>query len=211
MDADRMDDMAEPDEKVHDEIAQLESENAALREEILSLRQFIDSMQNLMEAVEQPLPEAELMELLSGVLANALNTIDASDGSLLVLDEDSNELVFVITHGEAASEQIAWQRLPPGEGIAGWVARNRRATIVNDAQADDRFYPAMDRELGFKTHSVLAAPIIGGGRVLGVIEMLNKKDDKLFSVGDQTLLTLMCRFAGELLYTVIQQNQDKKG
>ena len=202
--------MSESDEQLHDEAAQIEAENAALREEILSLRQFIDSMQNLMEAVEQPLPEAELMELLSEVLSNALQTISASDGSLLVLDEDSNELVFVITQGESAKEQLAWQRLPPGEGIAGWVAKNRRATIVNDAQADDRFYPAMDRELGFKTQSVLAAPIIDGGRVLGVIEMLNKKDDKLFSVGDQTLLTLMCRFSGELLFTVIQQNQSKK-
>jgi GAF domain-containing protein len=202
--------MSESGEQFHDEAAQIEAENAALREEILCLRQFIDSMQNLMEAVEQPLPEAELMELLSGVLSNALQTISASDGSLLVLDEDSNELVFVITQGESANKQLAWQRLPPGEGIAGWVAKNRRATIVNDAQADDRFYPAMDRALGFKTQSVLAAPIIGGGRVLGVIEMLNKKKDKLFSVGDQTLLTLMCRFSGELLFTVIQQNQSKK-
>ena len=203
--------MSESDEQVGDEIAELESENTALREEIRSLRTFIDSMQNLMEAVEQPLPEAELMELLSDVLESALATINASDGSLLVLDEDTNELVFVITHGYAAKEQLAWQRLPPGEGIAGWVAENRRATIVNDAQADDRFYPALDRELGFKTHSVLAAPIIGGGRVLGVIEMLNKQDDKLFSVGDQTLLTLMCRFSGELLYNLIrQQTQSKK-
>ena len=202
--------MSESSEQFHDEAAQIEAENAALRKEIRYLRQFIDSMQNLMEAVEQPLPEAELMELLSGVLRNALQTISASDGSLLVLDEDSNELVFVITQGESANEQLAWQRLPPGEGIAGWVAKNRRATIVNDAQADDRFYPAMDLALGFKTQSVLAAPIIGGGRVLGVIEMLNKKNDKLFSVGDQTLLTLLCRFAGELLFTVIQQNQSKK-
>ena len=202
--------MRESEQQIHDEIAQLASENAALREEILRLRRFIDSMQNLMEAVEQPLPEAELMELLHGVLRNALQTIGASDGSLLVLDEDSNELVFVITHGDIANEQLSWRRLPRREGIAGWVASNRRATIVNDAQADDRFYPAMDRDLGFKTQSVLAAPFIGGGRVLGVIEILNKRNGKLFSVGDQTLLTLMCRFAGELLFTVIQQNQDKQ-
>ena len=202
--------MSESDQQVLDEIARLESENSALRDELRSLRTFIDSMQNLMEAVEQPLPEAELMELLSDVLGNALQTINASDGSLLVLDEDTNELVFVITQGEAGKEQLAWQRLPPNEGIAGWVAKHRRATIVNDAQADDRFYPALDRELGFKTQSVLAAPIIGGGRMLGVIEMLNKKDDKLFSVGDQTILTLMCRFSGELLFTVIQQNQAEK-
>ncbi len=202
--------MSESDEQVHDEIVQLESENAALREEISSLRQFFDSMQNLMEVLEQPLPEAELMELLSTVLGNALQTVGASDGSLLVLDEDNNELVFVITQGEAVKEQLAWQRLPPGEGIAGWVAKNRRATIVHDAQADDRFYPALDRALGFKTQSVLAAPIIGGGRVLGVIEMLNKMDGKVFSGSDQTLLTLMCRFSGELLYTVVQQSQVKK-
>ena len=203
-----MDSMRESEQRVHDEIAQLASENAALREEILSLRQFIDSMQNLMEAAEQPLPEAELTELLHGVLCSALQTIGASDGSMLVLDEDSNELVFVITHGDVATEQLTWQRLPAGTGIAGWVSSNRRATIVNDAQTDDRFYPAMDRELGFKTQSVLAAPMIGGGRVLGVIEMLNKKNGKLFSVGDQRLLTLMSRFSGDLLFTVIKQNQD---
>ena len=201
--------MNEPSVQVDDEIVRLESENAALREEILSLRQFFDSLQNLMEVVEQPLPEAELTELLSKVLGNALQTIGASDGSLMVLDEDSNELVFVIIRGEAVNKRLAWQRLPPGEGIAGWVAKNRRATIVNDAQADDRFYPAMDRDLGFNTQSVLAAPIIGGGRVLGVIEMLNKMGGKVFSGGDQTLLTLMCRFSGELLYTVVQQNEVK--
>ena len=202
--------MSEADEHSQDEIARLDKENAALRDEILSLRKFIDSMQNLMEAVENPLPDAELMELLSGVLDNALQTISAENGSLLVLDEDTNELVFVITHGNFSTEQLTWRRLPPGEGIAGWVAKNRRATIVNDAQVDDRFYPAVDRELGLETHSVLAAPIIGGGRVLGVIEVINKKNGKLFNMGDQTLLTLMCRFSGELLYSVIQQNQEKK-
>lgn len=201
--------MIDGEEQGQEEIARLESENASLREEIRALRQFIDSMQNLMEAVEHPLPDAELMELLSGVLDNALQTINADNGSLLVLDEDTNELVFVITHGDFAKQELTWRRLPPGEGIAGWVANNRRATIVNDAQVDDRFYPAVDREFGFQTNSVLAAPIIGGGRVLGVIEVINKRHGKLFNMGDQTLLTLMCRFSGELLYTVIKENEGK--
>ncbi|MDX1433181.1 MAG: GAF domain-containing protein [Gammaproteobacteria bacterium] len=199
-----------PEDRLQDEIQQLDSENEALRNEIRSLRRFIDSMQNLMEAVEHPLPDVELMDLLTRVLANALETIDADNGSLLVLDEDTGELVFVITHGDIAHEQLAWRRLPPGEGIAGWVVKNRRATIVNDAQVDDRFYPGVDKELGFHTRSVLAAPIIGASRVLGVIEVLNKHEGKLFSVADQTLLTLMCRFSGELLSAMIQQNQQKK-
>ena len=202
--------MSTPEQQLQEEIELLETENAALRSEIRALRRFIDSMQNLMEAVEHPLPDAELMDLLSRVLANALDTIDADNGSLLVLDEDTGELVFVITHGDISQEQLAWRRLPPGEGIAGWVVKNRRATIVNDAQVDDRFYPGVDKELGFHTRSVLAAPIIGASRVLGVIEVLNKHEGKLFSVADQTLLTLMCRFSGELLSAMIQQNQVKK-
>jgi len=49
-----------------------------------------------------------------------------------------------------------------------------------------------------------AAPLIGGGRVIGVVEVLNKKDGKLFTIGNQTLLSVMCRFAGELMFTTVK-------
>ena len=44
----------------------------------------------------------------------------------------------------------------------------------------------------FNTRSLLAAPLEGGGRVLRVIELLNKRDNRLFSLGDQTLLSIIC-------------------
>ena len=188
----------------------LVEENQTLRAELLSLRQFIDSMQNLMDAVENSPPEAEIMDLLDQILSNARSTIDANDGSLLVLDEDTDELVFVISQGEIPRQHLHWRRLPPGEGIAGWVVQHRRATIVNDTQTDARFYGGIDEELQFNTKSLLAAPLIGGGRVLGVIELLNKHDQKLFSTSDQTLLNLICRFVGELLYTLIRNNQEQQ-
>ena len=52
---------------------------------------------------------------------------------------------------------------------------------------------------------------MGGGKVLGVIEVLNKRDGNLFNHSDLTLLTLMCRFCGELLNTLIQQQSDRTG
>ncbi len=189
------------------EVPKLEQENKRLRHEVLALRQFIDSMQNLVEALEQPKQEFEIMELLSQVLKNALETISAKDGSLLVLDDDTWELVFVVTLGDLPKDNLVWRRLPPGAGIGGWVAENQKSVIVNDVQSDERFYPAIDEEFGFKTRSMLAAPVIGGGKVLGVIEVLNKHDGRLFNHDDQTLLTLMCRFSGELLTSVIQQNE----
>ncbi len=188
---------------------QLAAENQRLTRELHALRQFIDALENLTEAVEHPKGEGEVMDLLTDILGNARQTIRAKDGSLLVLDEDSGELSFVLSQGAIPQEQLAWRRLPPGKGIAGWVVENRRATIVNDAQMDDRFYAHIDEELHFKTRSILAAPIIGGGQVLGVIEVLNKEDEEPFTVDDQTLLTLMCRYAGELLHTLIQQDKQQ--
>lgn len=185
------------------ELERLEAENHALRQESLTLRQFIDSMQNLMEAVEGPKNDKEIVELLGDILENARRTINAQDGSLLVLDDETDELVFAITQGRIPEDKLRWRRLPAGEGIAAWVIRNRRATIVNNPHEDDRFYQELDREFSFTTNSILAAPIVGGGRVLGVIELLNKKEDKMFSAGDQTLLTLLSRFAGELLHALI--------
>ncbi len=190
-----------------EEQAQLEEENQRLTRELKALRQFIDALENLTEAVEHPQGEGEVMDLLTDILGNARQTIRADDGSLLVLDEDSGELSFVLSQGAIPQEQLAWRRVPRGKGIAGWVVENRRATIVNDVQMDDRFYANIDEELHFKTHSILAAPIIGGGKVLGVIEVLNKADGEPFTADDQTLLTLMCRYAGELLHTLIQQGK----
>lgn len=199
--------MSESSSGFEADIERLQGENEALRRENLALRQFIDSMQNIVEAVEEPRDDAEVMELLSQVLANALQTIDAKDGSLLVLDEDTEELVFVLTQGDIPQQTLAWRRLPPDKGVAGWVARHQRATVVNDVDADQRFYSELDEQLQFSTKSILAAPIIGGGRTLGVIEVLNKHDGRLFSSDDQALLTLICRFAGELLFSMMERHR----
>ena len=200
--------MNDADTHESEELQDLRAENSRLRTEVLTLRQFIDSMQNLTDAVERPRGDAEMMLLLRDILVHALQAINAKDGSLLVLDEDTGELVFILTHGDLSEDKLKWRRLPPGKGIAGWVAQNRRATIVNDARKDERFYDDVDKEFQFRTDSVLAAPIVGGGRVLGVIEVLNKSASIPFHGGDQTLLTLVCRFAGELLHTLIQQTKE---
>lgn len=63
----------------------------------------------------------------------------------------------------------------------------------------------MDGESEFRMSSSLAIPILCGGRVLGVIEVLNKRDGMHFSTADQTLLALTCRLAGKLLDTIIQR------
>ena len=63
----------------------------------------------------------------------------------------------------------------------------------------------MDDAFQFNTKSLVAAPIMGGGRLIGVIEALNKESGQSFGADDLALLMLMCRFAGELLHSLEEQ------
>ncbi len=193
--------VSEPDRL--ERLERLRGENLALEAEADVLRQFMESMATLIEAVEKPNREAQALPLLGQVLDSAIRAIGARDGSLLVPDTGTGELVFVLVQGESTKASLIGRRLPAGRGIAGWVAENRRGTTVNNVPADDRFYPELDVEFDYRTSSLLAAPLLGGNRLLGVVEVINKQDGKLFSTGNLTLLTIMCRFAGELLHSLI--------
>lgn len=186
-------------------LEELRAERLVLEQEAEVLTLFMESMATLIEAVERPKRENEALTLLSEVLDAAIRAIGARDGSLLVPDEETGELVFVLVKGKSAKANLIGRRLPAGRGIAGWVAENRRGTTVNNVPADERFYPELDVELDYRTSSLLAAPLLGGNRLLGVVEVINKQDGKLFSTGNLTLLALMCRFAGELLHSLISE------
>ncbi len=192
------------DDATQSVLASLKAEQRELVSEADGLRRFIACMRKLMDTAGSRHRDTEVYGLLEQVLDNALSAVNARDGSILVPDQRTRELVFVVVRGDEPNTELMGRRLPAGEGIAGWVAKHRRAVIVNNATTDERFYPGVDREIDYRTRSVLAAPLIGGGRIIGVVEVVNKRDRRLFSVGNQTLLNLMCRFAGELLATTMR-------
>ncbi len=185
-----------------EDIQMLTQRNELIRREVSRIRQFIDSLQALVAALDESLSAEDIMPRLSTSLEHALNCIGAKNASLLVLEEDSQELVFVLTHGKVPSEQLLWRRIPKTKGIAGWVVKHHEPVIINDVQADERFYPEFDTEYNFTTESILAVPVIGSGKVFGVLEIINKRDGGMFNNDDQTLVNLMCGFAGELLYKI---------
>jgi len=74
-----------------------------------------------------------------------------------------------------------------GQGISGAVAALGKPIVENDASRSNYFHPEIDNAIGFKTHSVLCVPMISQGKVIGVIEVLNKLDGN-FTEGDKDLL-----------------------
>ncbi len=92
--------------------------------------------------------------------------------SLLMVDEEKEELYFAIAVG-AAAEVLSKARLKVGEGIAGWVAKHGQVLIVPDVQCDPRFSSRLDQMTQLQTRSIICVPLRSKHRVLGVIQLVN--------------------------------------
>ena len=103
--------------------------------------------------------------------------------SALLIDAAKDELVFSAVIGKSA-DALTGQRMPINEGIAGWVACHGKPAIVEEVATDARFSDRLDKLTGFRTESVIAVPLRAGGKVFGVIELLNRFDGRAFSAYD---------------------------
>ncbi|HEX5689862.1 MAG TPA: GAF domain-containing protein, partial [Roseiflexaceae bacterium] len=121
------------------------------------------------------------------IMEQVCELLGVEEGSLLLSDDSTGELVFAYTTGPFGNGLIG-ERLPRGVGLAGYVATQGVSIIVNDVQNDRRFYSATDQSTGFTTRAILAAPLRGLRGVQGVIEVMNRRDDGLFTEEDQRLL-----------------------
>jgi len=176
----------------------VQQENAQLKEEVGRLREYVHSLQWLYHAAQRLLSEKDLMTLLDKTLYYAILVLDARDGSLLIIDEETDELVFVLVQG-TVRERLPGYRIPRDDGIAGWVAEQREPLIVNNARSDPRFSSRVDEAFNFETHSLVCAPLIARGNVLGVVEVLNKTGDRPFTETDQDLLSILALIAAMAL------------
>jgi len=131
--------------------------------------------------------ELNIGEVLSLIMKIISRSINAKAWSLLLLDERSKELVFEEVIGEK-SEELTGKRMPMDKGIVGWAIENEKSVIVSDPYNDERFFKDIDKDTGFKTECILAVPLISKGRILGIIEAINKTDGTSFNENDLQLV-----------------------
>jgi diguanylate cyclase (GGDEF)-like protein len=113
--------------------------------------------------------------------------------SLLMVDEEHDELYFAIAVGDKA-EALKNVRLKMGEGIAGWVAKNGEARIVPDVRTDPFFANRVDQTTHWETHSIICVPLRSKLRVLGVIQLVNV-DMSRFTDAELFFLRSLCDYA----------------
>jgi len=157
-------------------INQLATLKRDLTEERRIRRALIDSSVRLSSMFNLP-------QLLQTIMNTAADLLEAETASLLMYDPTTHELTFEVAVGET-EKQIKSLRMSGDAGIAGWVLKHQKPTIVDKAQNDPHFSDVIDRALGFVTRSVLAVPLTVRDRMIGVIEVINKKGKTGFNERD---------------------------
>lgn len=144
---------------------------------------------NLYQSVSSSLAYVcDLYELLTTIVSIVSTELNCEEGSVLLYDEETNEFEFFTAVGETGMELVK-VRFPADRGIAGRALREHTTLVVNDVQSDPDFYDAIDKQHGFTTKSIVTAPLISGEETVGVINAINKIENRHFDKEDDQILT----------------------
>jgi len=141
----------------------------------------IEAMQQIGRALSSTL---DLDKLLERIMAEVTRIMRAERSTLFLIDRRRKEIWSKVAQGSELKEI----RLPLGQGIAGWVAQNKKLVRIDDAYGDERFDRSFDKRSGYQTRTIMCGPVFDSRKkMLGVIQVLNK-DGGAFDEADEAML-----------------------
>lgn len=158
-------------------------------ESSLNLEEHIARLQRIIEISRLLNSTLSLQPLLSEIVRAVCDLTDAETGSILLVDRRTGELRFeATTHPDG---HAIYQMAVPMESIAGWVFQHNEPVVVADARKDSRFYAQVDRATGGETRSLIAVPMAVRGKVIGVVEVINRRNGNPFTNDDVETLRIL--------------------
>ncbi len=140
--------------------------------------------------------QLNLHALLQRILQLTLEAVQASSGSLLVLNEAGRVSEGALAYGGKVHEHSAQQLADTFErGLAGWVVEHRQPAVISDTRQDPRWLRRNGGEADVEASSAACVPLMARGRVAGVLT-LGHPELNHFSEQDLALLTVVGDQAG---------------
>ncbi|OHD16016.1 MAG: hypothetical protein A2086_04850 [Spirochaetes bacterium GWD1_27_9] len=155
------------------EISLLENQLTEKEETISKLKMLIDVNSVITSSLDKK-------RVLRTILDQTKKLIGCLKSSILLVDKETNQLIFEVLTNEEDEKFLSDIRLNIGEGIAGMVWEHGQPILVEDAQKDARFSEKADKKSDFITTSIIAVPLIANGKIIGVMEAINKVDGSFF-------------------------------
>jgi sigma-B regulation protein RsbU (phosphoserine phosphatase) len=153
-------------------------------------------------------------DLLIKIMETSSRILNAEASSVILVDEEKGELFFDLALGEKGDE-VREIRLKIGEGIAGWVAQTGQPVKIDDAAQDERWSSKVAKRVDYPTRSMLCVPLASKGKIIGVLQVLNKRDDVHFTDRDLQLLEsiaspIAASLENAMLYDVLEKTTAAK-
>lgn len=161
-------------------------------EQLESMVKELNYLHHVSQRISQ---KKEIEVLLHEIMESCKEVTNSEASSLLIYDEKENNLYFEVALGDKGHE-VKKIVCNMGEGIAGWVAENRKPLLVADCYSDPRFNPEYDRQTGFRTRSMICVPMLMEEKLIGVIQVINKKGEKSFTERDLNLFQILASQCG---------------
>jgi signal transduction histidine kinase len=175
----------------------------------------LQQLERILEISRELTTTVALGPLLAKIVDTAAELTDSERASILLRDVRTGELRFRTATGER-SEQLADIPVPIEGSIAGAVLTSAAPLIISDARTDPRHFDGVGQKTGVETRSLLAVPLQIKDHCIGVLEAMNKRDDRAFSSEDvDTLMTLAAQAAAAIenarLVGALQQAYQRLG
>lgn len=151
--------------------------------------QTLDSYLRLIEISRDLASTLDLDTLLDDIVRASADITHAEAASILLYDDTARQLYFQVATNidEPTMRGLV---VPLEKSIAGWIVTNRKAVRIDDAHKDLRFFSDVEQTVGYATKSMLGIPLITKNKVVGVLEVLNKKRGR-FTDPDESMLTVL--------------------
>jgi len=151
--------------------------------------QTLGSYLRLIEISRDLASTLDLDILLDDIVRASADITHAEAASILLYDDTARQLYFQV----ATNIDDATMRglvVPLEKSIAGWIVLNRKSLRIDDAEKDERIFSEVDQTIGYSTKSLLGIPLVTKNKVVGVLEVVNKKRGK-FTDADESMLSVL--------------------
>lgn len=157
---------------------------------VSDMESMIQEMNYVAEITLRISERMSLDELLTEIMESSKILVNAEASSLLIYDPEDDLLYFEVATGDKG-DAVSKFTTRMGEGIAGWVAQNRTPLLIEDCYKDPRFNKEFDKQSNFRTKSMICVPMIHKEKLIGVIQVINKKEGDVFTERDMKLFKIL--------------------
>jgi signal transduction histidine kinase/DNA-binding response OmpR family regulator len=174
-----------------------------LESEIIRLKSAVTELKVLNEIAISSGKVTDIDQILNLIVQKSVNAINAEQGSILLVTPNKQEpFITIIRQDDTSSLKHNYHI---GKNITGWVLLNKEPLIIENLRKDKRFKPSAEEKKDIR--SLLCVPIWFEGKIIGVIMLINKKNQKYFSQNDLTLISIISVQAGQLIKNLQLQRE----